>query len=481
MKKSCIYIWVALVSLACQNGGQDEPDPVIDKTELIKACQYIQGGGSTTTGGKGGQVFYVSSLSDEMDKSTGLPMRGTLRYAVEYQSGARVVLFRVAGTIHLNSPIHVRNANISILGQSAPGDGVCVADYPIIVGTNNVIIRFIRCRLGDASKTSETMEDYDALSVNDSKNVVIDHCSCSWSVDECVSCYGNENFTLQYCFITESLRKSVHAKGNHGYGGIWGGKNASFHHNLLAHHDSRNPRFDHDYVDTRCGGPIDYVNNVVYNWGNNSSYGGEGTSKGAGGRHINMVKNYYKYGPSTKKSVRSRLVNPWTSCSNCTDHVGGSVLPPQIFLVDNTMDGDAEVTADNWKGSTEPKSVSGVDTRWTAGMTLLDDEQLADSAYETVLTKAGCSLHRDAVDSRIVEEVRNRSGKLIDSQTEVGGWPELTEGTLPDDSDGDGIPDEWERKYGLNPTLISDGKASTLVDGVPNYEVYLNAIVAHLY
>lgn len=170
----------------------------------------------------------------------------------------------------------------------------------MVVKASNVIMRFLRFRMGDQNKV-----EGDALSINDHSRIIVDHCSFSWSTDECVSCYGNTDFTLQYCFITESLRKSVHVKGNHGYGGIWGGTNASFHHNLLAHHDSRNPRFDHSYVNNKCFGPIDYVNNVVYNWGGNSTYGGEGYDQV---RKINMVNNYYKYGPATSK--KNRLVDP---------------------------------------------------------------------------------------------------------------------------------------------------------------------------
>lgn len=498
MKKSCLYILVTLACFACQKDGQNGPEPAIDKTELIKACHYIQGGGSQTTGGTGGQVLYVSSLSDDTDKSTGLPMRGTLRYAVEYQSGARVVLFRVSGTIHLNSPLHIRHSNISILGQSAPGDGICIADYPLIVNANNVIVRFIRVRLGDVSNTES-----DAVSVNDATGVLLDHLSCSWSVDECVSCYGNTNFTMQYCIVSESLKISVHGKGSHGYGGIWGGTNASFHHNLLAHHDSRTPRFDHDYVNSTHIGPIDFVNNVVYNWGGNSAYGGEGSTNGAGGRHINFVSNYYKPGKATKSGVKARLLNPTTKCgptekdphAGCTGKLGGTVDPGKFYLANNIMDGSPSVTSDNWSGvypdEASKKEQCKATSRWMEGLTPLVNEQTAEAAYETVLAKAGCSLHRDAVDTRIIEEVRTgtytyegskgSTGGLIDTQSDVGGWPELKEGAKPVDTDGDGIPDEWEIQYGLNPKLVSDGKTSTLVDGIPNYEVYLNSIVAHLY
>ena len=479
MKRISLLLAVMWMVLSCK-GTQEQPStPVIDKEKLVKACQNLTGGGATATGGRSGSVYTVTTLSDEISPESGLPPAGSLRHAVK-QSGVRLIIFQVAGTIHLTSPLTIREPNITIAGQSAPGDGICVADYPIVVSTNNVIIQFIRCRLGNASLEKDPNTDYDAVSVNNGKNIVLDHLSCSWSVDECVSCYGNENFTMQYCFVTEALRDAGHVKGAHGYGGIWGGKNASFHHNLLAHHDSRNPRFDHDYVDTKYAGPIDYVNNVVYNWGGNSTYGGEGTTKGAGGRHINMVNNYYKYGPST--SYKNRLVDPTVACKDyCGKSPGGTVQPGKFFLNGNYMYGDENVTADNWKGSTQSKSKAGTDTRWTEGMTLLANEQTAEEAFEAVLTKAGCSLHRDAVDTRIINDVRNGTGRLIDKPADVGGYPELDPGTLPQDSDGDGIPDEWESKYGMDPKKYSDSYQSTLVTGYTNLEVYLNEIVAHLY
>ena len=472
---------MALMSLACtKESPQDPPVPTPDLQELIDACHYIQGGGASATGGSLGTVYTVTTLTDSLNRQTGMPLRGSLRYAVN-QSGPRVIIFKVAGTIHLTEPLVISKSDITILGQSAPGDGICLADYPLLISkANNVIIRFIRCRLGQVGMQQKG-EDYDALSVNNANKIVIDHCSCSWSIDECVSCYGNENFTMQYCFITESLRDAGHVKGAHGYGGIWGGKNASFHHNLLAHHDSRNPRFDHDYVDTKCAGPIDFVNNVVYNWKGNSAYGGEGTSDGAGGRHINFVNNYFKPGPSTNSGVKTRLVDPWTSCSNCANHPGGSIQSPKIYLTGNYMYGSEEVTADNWKGSSKSKSVAGVDTRWVDGMTALSNEQIAQEAYETVLTKAGCSFQRDEVDKRIIRDVRNGSGGIINTPAEVGGWPELKPAERPQDSDADGIPDEWEEQYGLDPSKPLDAQKATLVDGMSNLEVYLCHLVRDLY
>lgn len=487
-----VILMLAMVGFACtKDDSQNPPTPTPDVQELIDACNYIQGGGASTTGGSMGTIYAVTTLTDSLDKQTGKPVRGSLRYAVN-QSGARIIIFKVAGTIHLTQPLTIAKPDITILGQSAPGDGICLADYPLVINASNTIVRFLRVRLGDVSNT-----EYDAVSVNNATGVVLDHLSCSWSVDECVSCYGNTDFTMQYCIVSESLRNSVHGKGKHGYGGIWGGTNASFHHNLLAHHDSRNPRFDHDYVDATHIGPIDFVNNVVYNWKGNSAYGGEGSNHGGGGRHINFVNNYYKPGPATPAAttkltdIGTRLVDPWTSCSNCTDKCGGSVVAPKIYLVGNTMTTSSAVTADNWKGATKAKSVAGVNTRWTDGLTPLVNEQTAEQAYETVLVKAGCSLHPDAVDTRIIEEVRSgtytyegkkgSTGGLIDTQADVGGWPELKSEEGPQDSDGDGIPDAWETKYGLDSNNPLDARKTTLVPNHINLEVYLNALVAHLY
>lgn len=470
-----IYLAISVPLLCACN--PTEPEKPQQDPKLVEACHYIQGGGSQTVGGSGGATYVVTTLEDAIDPATNKGVAGTLRHAVE-QGDARLIIFRVAGTINLVKPLTITKGNLTIAGQSAPGDGICIADYPIIIkNAENIIIRFIRVRLGTKSLEKDKNTDYDALSINNSKNIVIDHCSFSWSVDECVSCYGNENFTLQYCFITESLRNAGHVKGAHGYGGIWGGTNASFHHNLLAHHDSRNPRFDHDFVDNTCYGPIDYVNNMVYNWGGNSTYGGESVNHR---RTINMIANYYKHGPST--SPKYRLLNATTYCTNCIS--SGKVQPGSFYLADNYMYGNPSVTADNWSGVIVDKdgtaTVSDCKSSTRHAMTYEITIQSAEDAYETVLVKAGCSLVRDAVDTRIVSDVRNSSGKLIDKPSDVGGYPTYS-GTLPLDLDRDGIPDEWEREHGLNPNFYSDSRTQTLVEGYTNLEVYLNSIVAHLY
>jgi len=479
-----LILLLSLCLSACGGGGGEEPVPV----SKVPAFPGAEGGGKYVTGGRGGMVIHVTTLEDERDKTTGKPAAGTLRKALQ-MDGTRTVVFDVAGTINLKSQLEITGGNLTIAGQSAPGDGICIAGYPVVVKASNVIIRFLRFRMGDQNKV-----EGDALTITEHKNIIVDHCSFSWSTDECVSVYGNTDFTLQYCFITESLRRSVHVKGNHGYGGIWGGTNVTFHHNLLAHHDSRNPRFDHDFVNTKCAGPIDYVNNVIFNWGGNSAYGGEGTNKGAGGRHINMVNNYYKYGPATSK--KSRIVNPTTrDADNCGKSPGGTVEPGKFYIIGNYVYGSSTVTNDNWQGvdpdESSKKEQCRATSRWTEGLTALQNEQSAEAAYETVLTKAGCSLHRDAVDIRIAEEVRegkftykgsNGSDKgLIDSPEDVGGYPVLDPGEALKDSDMDGMPDEWEDANGLDKKASSDAKLFSLDKNYTNLEVYLNGLVQNLF
>ena len=476
MKKyPSIILFTVLASLLMACNKTDEPENTAETTDVV-AFDGADGGGKYVTGGRGSTIYVVNSLDDDVTS----PQPGTLRFALT-QKGKRVVIFNISGNIDLDGDMEIKEGDLTVFGQSAPGDGICISGYPVIVKADNVILRFLRFRLGD-----ERGREADALSVGEGhKDILIDHCSCSWSTDECVSIYGVSNLSVQYCFITESLRKSVHSKNEHGYGGIWGGKNATYHHNLLAHHDSRNPRFDHEYVDRTCHGPLDYVNNVVYNWGSNPAYGGEGVGEV---RKINFVNNYYKPGPAT--SNKSRMVEPWTSCNNCSPL--GSVVPPKIYLTGNILDGSSTVTADNWQGSSVKTDAVKASSRWTDDLTVLDNEESAEKAYETVLTKAGCSLHRDAIDERIVSEVRNGTytytgskgskNGLIDSPSDVHGREvEYKTYDKPVDTDGDGIPDKWEDEHGLDKNNFMDAREISVKKPYMNIEVYLNELVAHLY
>ena len=453
-----------------------------------------EGFGRYTTGGRGGQVIHVTNLNDSGT--------GSLRAAVE-ASGKRIVVFDVAGTIELQSDLKIINDNISILGQTAPGDGICLRNYTLKIHANNVIVRYIRCRMGDTAQNENDAISADNQTGSEKQNIIIDHCSVSWCVDECGSFYGNENFTLQWCILSESLTNSVHGKGSHGYGGIWGGSKAAFHHNLLAHHNSRNPRFDHGYV-SELAGVVDYINNVVYNWGGNSTYGGE-NKPGLEPKKFNMVNNYYKPGPRTinVSKCTNRLLNPTTKCSNCNSSDQYDVVPGKFYINGNKVNG---TTVSLTTSSTSCSNIafdSGYDFSSFASNCLMNARELssdndfsqyntisthsADNAFTKTVQYAGASLSRDAVDTRIANETTNgtytytgSNGStygLIDSQSDVNGWPTLS-GTALTDTDKDGIPDSWETAHGLSNSV--DNSATYNLDKYGIYtdlEVYANYLV----
>lgn len=427
------------------------------------------GGGMYTTGGRGGKVLYVTSLDDNTNV-------GTLRWAIG-QSGARTIMFKVSGTIALNSSLRINNGNVTIAGQTAPGDGICIKNYELFVNADNVIIRFIRFRLGNDKPEVES----DAIWGRYRKNIIIDQCSMSWSIDECASFYSNENFSLQWCIIAESLNNAGHAKGAHGYGGIWGGKNASFHHNLIAHHNSRNPRFNGwkrsglSYTNPLDEERVDFRNNVIYNWGDNSSYGGEAAGK------YNIVNNYFKYGPATKSNVRSRITQVDVDASSSYGQRHGT-----YFIEGNFVFGNASVTSNNWSGVSYATGASQANARTTTPfVTTPIAEHTAEVAFDRVLDYAGVSLVRDRIDARIATEARNGTATysgsvtkrpgIIDNPNDVGGYPTYNTATAPTDSDNDGIPDGW-----LD-THFPGKKATDLnAEGYTYLEVYINSFVSHI-
>lgn len=420
---------------------------------IIPGCASAQpafpgaeGFGKNTTGGRGGKVLIVKNLNDDGP--------GSLREAVN-ATFPRTIVFAVSGTIALESPLKIHAGNCTIAGQSAPGDGICIRNYTVSIHADNVIIRYMRFRLGDEKKQAD-----DALNGIGNQRIIIDHCSMSWAVDECASFYDNKAFTLQWSILSESLRSSVHPKGEHGYGGIWGGQGASFHHNILASNTSRNPRFcGSRYTQEHEKEIVDFTNNVIFNWVHNSAYGGEG------GNH-NIVNNYYKAGPATKKSVRSRIVNPWDTAAFTKFYVQG-----------NYVDGFEKITADNWAGGVQCNDPSSVRLSTPVKVVAIP-VQTALQAYEAVLQKAGASLHRDAVDARIVQEIstgKTTFGDGIIDRPES--WPVLRSLAAPVDTDEDGMPDEWERKHQLDPLNANDAVAYTLDQQYTNIEMYLNSLL----
>lgn len=418
--------------------------------QQVPAFPGAEGFGKYTSGGRGGKVIIVSNLNDSGE--------GSLRKAIQ-SKGPRTVVFSVSGTIALESPLDINNGDITIAGQSAPGEGICIKNYPVSIKSDNVIIRYLRFRMGDEKKI-----EGDALGANKANsNIVIDHCSISWATDECASFYRNRNFTLQWSIISESLNASVHAKGEHGYGGIWGGEGASFHHNLIAGHKSRTPRFSGSSTTPNSKDElVDFANNVIYNWEMNSIYGGE---KG----RYNIVNNYFKAGPSTASSKKTQILNPWSPYG-------------QFYVFGNELAGNSGISGDNWKGvkADHPDSAKASSAFRVEQITV----QKASEAYRDVLKFAGASFKRDAVDARIVKEVNDGSSPLgknhngiIDSQADVGGWPALKSETAPADSDKDGMPDEWEKRNKLNPGDPKDASACVLDKNYTNLEVYLNHLL----
>lgn len=515
MKK---YAWIALCSaflfagMACSGdeptlpdepekeepSAPDEPETGLpeydapDRTQ-IAAFPGAYGAGRYTKGGAGGKVLVVNSLKDDGSE-------GTFRWAVE-QKGARTIVFAVSGIIELQRELKIQEGDLTIAGQTAPGDGICLKNHSLVLNADNVIVRFIRCRMGDEALTGSEADGSDAFWGRGYSNIIIDHCSMSWSTDECASFYNNKNFTMQWCIIAESLTKSQHTKGDHGYGGIWGGSPATFHHNLLAHHSNRTPRLD----GSRSSGlpdeeKVDLRNNVIYNWGGEGAYGGQGGS-------YNFVNNYYKPGPyfnndeeGKKSSSYYRVFTAYADdgSNDSKNELGvygsfyfsGNYFDASVLTDTKKKQNIEKVNADNSMGMKAKNDFISIDKLLSSSEYAITPDaaeftQSAEDAYEAVLSYAGASLKRDAVDERIVRNVREggydakgSNGSdygLIDSPYDVGGWPTYT-GEALDDTDGDGMPDEWEKEHGLDPTKDDSAKYN-LSKEYTNLEVYMNSLV----
>src|SRR5699024_8447183 len=321
----CVFLLISTSSCSSNSGVESEPEEKQPIEEEAKAFTSAEGFGQDATGGRGGKVIYVTNLNDSGE--------GSLRAAIE-TFGPRMILFKVSGTIALESNLQINSGDVTVAGQTAPGDGITLRNYSVQINADNIILRFLRFRMGDKAK-----HQGDALESRFHKNIIIDHCSMSWATDETVTFYANENTTIQWSIIAESLRNSVHEKGAHGYGGIWGGRNASFHHNLLAHHDSRNPRLgeraDKAFALTDL---VDFRNNVIYNWHGNSTYGGEAMN-------VNIVNNYYKPGPATPDSKDNRIISIDKDLNENSEvyNIWG-----KFYIEGNYIVGSSKTTNDNW-------------------------------------------------------------------------------------------------------------------------------------
>jgi len=470
--KILIKYWLVIFLLsACANQKQ----LVKPASGDIKPIAFpgAEGFGKYTTGGRGGKVFIVSNLNDKG--------RGSFREAAEAKE-KRLIVFAVSGTIHLETKLIIKG-DVTIAGQTAPGDGICLADNSVSLGGDNMIVRYLRFRMGDKYQRGGMVDGNggdDAFGGTRKNNIIIDHCSMSWSTDEVFSIYAGDSTTLQWNLIAEPLNYSYHFETgdkdyeHHGFGGIWGGKHLSAHHNLFAHCNNRTPRFDgiRNAPEENC----DYRNNVIYNWGGNNVYAGEGGN-------YNIVNNYYKPGPSTNKNAKAKIVNPYNKLP--------SIPFGKFYVNGNYVDGEMEVTANNWLGVTRNNGTEAdaAAAKLNSAFTAFSVKTFsAAEAYNQVLKNAGVIFpKRDTLDERIINDVKNGTGRFIDVQ---GGFPhgtayELTENAWPPlqslpspvDTDKDGMPDEWEKKNGLNINDATDAATYKLNNNFTNVEVYFNSII----
>ncbi|WP_207492314.1 pectate lyase family protein [Aridibaculum aurantiacum] len=434
-----------------------------------------EGFGKYASGGRGGKVVEVTNLNDDGE--------GSFRHALQQHPDDPItVVFRTSGLIDLKTPLVIRRSNVTIAGQTAPGDGICLKGNSFIIsgagkGGNkgNIIVRYIRSRPGGTDKKG--LYGFD---MENCHNVIIDHCSFSWANEEVAAMYDTKNTTVQWSIVSEGLYEAGHQKGHRSYGGVWGGQYASYHHNLLTNLNSRAVRFNgsraHDTVAL-----IDYRNNIIYNWGSaNAPYGGDMKIKG-GVSQVNMVNNYYIPGPATAITLKFMQAL----------HAGdASTGTGEWYLSGNIMEGDKALTKDNYKGLDLSKIPEQDRSKAIAkspfAVTAAIADQSAKDAYKAVLANAGATFpKRDAVDERVVNETKTKTAKgmgvfgkpgIIDSPEAVGGWPVYKTAAAPVDTDHDGMPDEWEKKNKLDPNNPED-RNNVGPDGYTMLEKYLNSLV----
>jgi len=416
---------------------------------LLLAFPSAEGFGACTPGGRGGKVYAVTTLEDYLEGKEA-PIEGSLRVAVNAK-GPRIIVFRVSGTIALKGPLFVRNPYLTIAGQTAPGDGICLRDYRVELSTHDMIIRHMRFRLGDPAKLEQM-----SVSVFGANNFIMDHCSITWAVDENLSSFGAcNNITVQWCIISEGLSRTFHPKGEHSKGSILGGDGGmTFHHDIYAHNSARNPRVDNILLDFR--------NNIIYDWGYRCLYTRSGPCA------LNYVNNYIKAGPSTRKTAVRRVLDPGDDMARM--YLSGNVAVSQE---DQTRDNRLLISPQDPNAAEEFRKTVMVAQPFPAPPVRTDT---AEEGMERTLAECGATLpKRDSADARLAEEIRTGTGKIIDSQQDMGGWPVLQIAPAPSDGDNDGMPDEWETAHKLNPADPADGNGDADGDGYTNIEEYLNA------
>jgi len=427
-------------------------------SEPAPAFPGAEGFGKYTLGGRGGEVYRVTSLADAG--------AGSLRDGIASSTGPRIIVFDVAGTIELKSPLKIENkAYITVAGQSAPGDGITLKDYGLeLKKSRDIVVRYIRMRLGDKNKPPSGP---DVMTVDYCDNVIIDHCSLSWGIDGIQDMRGCTGYTMQWCILSEALNNSIHPKGAHAMCASFRQPkdNISIHHNLFSTCRERHPTIggNKDKPDVI----VDFRNNVIYNWSGAANVTDSQT---------NLINNYFKPGPETDVT-RLPIAMKTEAPTGAHGYMAGNIFEGWGDL---NADNYAAIDFTRWLGKGNYQYAGTIED-WKAEAAFdvgeyAPETQPATEAYETVLTQVGASLNRDAVDNRVIQNVRNKQGRIIDSQDEVGGWPLLNPGTCPVDTDRDGMSDEWEKTHGLNPDNADDRNDDLDQDGYTNLEEYLNGL-----
>lgn len=480
--------------------------PAVAQSDEAIAFPGAEGWGRHATGGRGGRVVFVTNTLDYTSSET--PIEGSFRAAMHSEGNDPItVIFRTSGRIDLKEVLKVTRGNITIAGQSAPGEGICLSGRRIYFSGENYIIRYLRFRSGDGNASNES-----SLDIENARNVIVDHCSMSWSVEENVTMYDNKYTTMQWCILSEPLYKSCHNKGNRGYGAQWGGEHSTYHHNLIAHCVSRAPRLNgvrddsegHDYQVTQ-----EVVNNVIYNWGKKEAvYGGELYSSREGAYcHNILMNNYYKAGPATWK-IKERWFARLTYSSGSSHaeagkyglwYIDGNYMEPQPDHTNDNLKGNyTEINSNNWHNSNTSSKEKALDLQNSqyegdsifqrlyempqdiSGVVVTSPQE----AYEAVLANAGCRVpHLDEIDRRILDEAAGKVAPaygtsygagtgIIDSQEDVGGYPEYATADAPTDADMDGMADEWENEKG-----VDEANGYDLSSQYTNIEVYLEDII----
>ena len=432
----------------------------------LPAFPGAEGFGRVAKGGRGGDVYHVTTLADAG--------AGSLREGIKSAKGPRTIVFEVAGTIQLKRALVVDKSGLTIAGQTAPGDGITLRDYTFqIRNAHDVVVRYMRFRLGDENKPVGAKGGDDTVNTEDIDRVIFDHCSLSWAIDGTHDLRRGGNFTLQWCIISEALNHSLHNKGSHAMAASYRDLSGdiTLHHNLISTCRDRHPTLGSAKEPPRR--IVDFRNNVVYNWS------ASGTANFAD-HFINCINNVWRPGPMTDPA-KQPIAMKGSLPDLAKGHMSGNVFEGRE---DFTQDNYAALDFRRWLVAANPASgykYAGTVAQWRTEAAAelgeaLPQTQPATEAMERVLAKAGASLHRDAVDERVVGDVRNRRGKVIDSPREVGGWPVLRSHPAPVDTDRDGMPDAWELAHGLDPKNAADG-AAVAANGYTHLENYLNSLV----